>query len=169
MRMLKRHSRQDVTTSETYANKDYHPQTERTKNVTKPPSVQTRWRHSVQGHNYSEQNSVIKRDRFVNISQNEKNVPLNQTGLRALFVWGGKKGQMIYYRCLNESSVNFETLKDNLSGRSSPWAHLTWTALKPSIRPKWGPKFWEIYGQANKKWKRNPEKKEPPIHNTRVC
>lgn len=68
---------------------------------------------------------------------------------------------MIYYPCLTESSINFDPLKDNLSGRSSPGAHLTWTALKPSIRPKWGPKFWEIYRQANKKWKKNPEKKKP--------
>lgn len=91
MRMLKRHSRQDVTTSETYVNKDYHPRTERTKNVTKPLSVQTLWRHTAQEHNYYKQNSAIKRDRFVNISPNEKNVPLTKTALRALFCLRKKK------------------------------------------------------------------------------
>lgn len=135
--------------------------TKTTTHITKPLSVQTWWRHPVQEHNYCKQNMIIKRDRFVSISQNEKNVPLTKTALRALFVWKKKgKWSVIYYCCLTESSVNFDPLKDNLSVRSSPGAHLTWTALKLSIRPKWAPKFWEIYGQANKKWKKNPEKKK---------
>lgn len=109
MRTPKRHSRRDVTTSETYVNKDYHPRTERTKNVTKPLSVQTSWRHRVQGHNYYEENSVIKRNRFVNISQNEKNVPLTKTALRAQFVWKKKKANDQWFitpAWLNQASTS---------------------------------------------------------------